>query len=215
MQNSNDSKIQDDFWSGNQGKSYIERNNSLELANRLYKERTGITHQEVFQEYFENLDRDICILELGCNVGINLGILENMGFKKLTGLEINQEAIEIARKKYPKIKFIHCSIENFDCNDNEYDLVFTTGVLIHINPSNINKIIHKMMRLTKKFIFGFEYFSEKLTEIEYQGHSNLLWKQDFPTLFSNLRNLKLIKKRKIHYKDTNLCDITYIFEKVD
>ena len=215
MQNSSNNKIQKDFWSGSDGKSYIKRNNSLELANKLYKERTGITHQEVFQEFFENLDRNMSILELGCNIGINLDVLKNMGFKKLTGLEINQEAIDIAKEKYPMIKFIHSSIEDFKCNDNEYDLVFTTGVLIHINPSSINDIINKMIRLTKKFIFGFECFSEKLTEIKYRGHSDLLWKQNFPLLFINSKNMKLIKEKKIHYKDKNLCDVTYIFEKVE
>ena len=98
MQNSSDNKIQKDFWSGSDGKSYIKRNNSLELANKLYKERTGITHQEVFQEFFENLDRNMSILELGCNIGINLDILKNMGFKKLTGLEINQKQLILQKK---------------------------------------------------------------------------------------------------------------------
>ena len=213
MQNSSDNKIQRDFWSGNDGKSYVERNDSLELANKVYKERTGITHQEVFQEFFENLDRNTSILELGCNIGINLEILQNMGFKKLTGLEINQKTMNIAKEKYPMIKFIHSSIEDFKCNDNEYDLVFTTGVLVHINPSNINDIVNKMIRLTKKFIFGFEYFSEKLTEVKYRDHSNLLWKQNFPLLFT--KNMKLIKDKKMYWKSENLCDVAYIFEKAE
>ena len=41
--------------------------------------------------------KNLKILELGCNVGINLEILKKMGFNNLYGLEINNKAIEIAR----------------------------------------------------------------------------------------------------------------------
>ena len=70
-----------------------------------------------------------------------------------------------------------------------------------------------MIRLTKKFIFGFEYFSEKLTEVKYRDHSNLLWKQNFPLLFT--KNMKLIKDKKMYWKNENLCDVAYIFEKAE
>ena len=137
-----------------------------------------------------------------------------MGFSNLSGLEVNKNAYEIAKKCNPDISFINSSIEKFESNREQFDLVYTSGVLIHIHPSALNAVINKIVNLTKKYIFGFEYYSDVLVEVPYRDHTNVCWKQNFPLLFKKLfPSLTTIKEEKIHYKNNDLCDIAYLLDK--
>ena len=48
-------------------------------------------------------DKNLNILELGCNVGRNLNFLLNDNFKNLNGIEINTHAVELCKKVYPAL----------------------------------------------------------------------------------------------------------------
>jgi pseudaminic acid biosynthesis-associated methylase len=180
----------------------------------MYKERTGITFEDVFKKIFSNIDKNAKILELGCNVGLKLSILQKLGFTNLTGVEINEKAFKIAKKNYPNIKFHNSSIEEFNSNGEQFDLVYTSGVLIHINPKALPEIIKKIISLSKEYIFDSEYYSDKLVEVNYRGHEETLWKQNFPQLFLNQDSkLKIIKQEKIYWKTEDLCDIICLLKK--
>jgi len=205
---------QEKFWLSSFGDEYLKRNLTYEDFNLLYKKQTGFNVDKPFQDFFADMDRNMSILEFGCNVGIKLEILKKMGFRNLTGVDINEKAIEIAKKRNPEIKFIHSTIDNLISKDNKYDLVFTSLVLIHQSPEKIITIISKIIELSKKYIFGYEYFSDQLTEIEYRGNTNVLWKQNFVELFQkNQPLLKLIKEKKYYYLKNELVDIGYLFKK--
>lgn len=202
------------FWSSEFGDNYIDRNVSLKEVNEFYLEQTGFTQEQIFNEFFSGINKDSKILEIGCNVGLKLSILKKMGFQNLFGIEINKKAFEKAKLDNPGISFINTSIEEFDPKEERFDLVYTSGLLIHINPSVLQKVLEKIINLTEKYIFGFEYYSDNLTEINYRGHSNVCWKQNFPLLFKNIfPSLETIKERKIYYKNQDLCDIAYLLQK--
>jgi pseudaminic acid biosynthesis-associated methylase len=212
--NLNSSNDQHNFWLGSFGDEYIQRTGSLEKLNSIYFNLTGTSLSKIFENFFSDFDKDMTILELGCNVGIKLEILKNMGFSNLTGLEMNPKALDIAKKNNPEINFINSSIEDFDPNGKTFDLVFTYGVLIHQHPSNIESIISKIIQLSKKFIFGYEYFSENLSEIKYRDHPGVMWKQNYSNLFEKSNsNLTILKEEKIPYKEKGLFDQAYLFEK--
>lgn len=61
----------------------------------------------------------------------------------------------------------------------EYDLVFSKGVLIHMNPIDLPKAYEKMAVLAKKHILIAEYYNPSPVTIEYRGHTNKLFKRDF------------------------------------
>ena len=209
-----DNYEQREFWKKEFGDEYIKRNNSLEYADSFYKKATGHTKSEIFENSFSSLGKNLKILELGCNIGINLEILKKLGFKNLYGLEINEKAIEIAKIKHPDTKFFHGSIEEFDFDNQKFDLVYTAGVLIHINPNSLEEIIKKMISLTTKYVFGLEYSSDDLKKIQYRGNENYCWKQDFPSLFRNLYpKLITVNEEKIPYLSENQHDILYMFKK--
>jgi len=202
---------QRNFWEGDFGDNFVERMKTEDIAR--YKRDTGTTYKEIFYEFFENLNRDLKIIELGCNIGVNLATLKDMGFTDLHGVEINHKAYEIGKKNNPSINFINSSIEDFNPNQ-KYDIVFTAGVLIHINPAILNSVIEKMVNLSSKYIFGFEYYSDELVEIPYRSHSQRCWKQNFPLLFKKLfPDLQIVKQKKIPYLNSQLSDIVYLIEK--
>jgi pseudaminic acid biosynthesis-associated methylase len=200
-------------WMGEFGDSYIDRNKDIDKVNSQFKKLTGYSKEEIFYEFFNQLNHDLSILEVGCNVGLNLSILKKLGFHNLNGVEINEKAIQIAKQRNPEIKFFHSSIENFETNL-KFDLVFTSGVLIHINPKSIPSILQKIYSLSDKFVFGYENFSETLTKLDYRNHSDILWKQNFPELYRNLfPNLTTIKEKIFTYKNDGLQDVAFLFSK--
>ena len=161
-------------WSGQFGNEYIERNRKL--TNFQYNNTDRL---EVTKSFFADIPRDASILELGCNVGNIIRILDSMGFYDVTGIDVNKKAIEIISKAHPYYYFINTSIEDFKIG-RFYDLVYTSGVLIHQNPATIGKIIQKMEVLSKKWIFGFEDYAPKFEKIDY---GMPYYKGPFETLF--------------------------------
>jgi len=162
------------FWKGLKGDEYTRKN--LNFTNTQYKEFTRL---EIIRQFFTDINRDLSIIELGCNRGNFIQVLLNMGFSNITGVDINEEAIRLARKRFAKLDFIRTSIENFDYYD-KYDMVVTCGVLIHINPDNIPDVINRIKDMSKKYIFGCEYYSKDFTVVE---HSSKCYTGDYGNLF--------------------------------
>jgi len=120
------------MWSRDFGDRYTKRNPKLSDFHYI----DGKTRLELTKDFLDKLPRDISILELGCNRGNATRIIHDMGFTNVTGIDINMSAIEIVSKKFPEYMFIHRSIEDFPIVQ-QFDLVLTSGVLIHIHPDNL------------------------------------------------------------------------------
>lgn len=113
---------------------------------------------KIVQKY---ADHNARILEIGCNVGRNLNYLFLAGFKKLEGVEISKNAVQLLKQSYPEMskyakihnKPIEEIIKKF--KDNTFDIVFTMAVLEHIHP-NSEWIFSEMVRITKGFIITIE-----------------------------------------------------------
>ncbi|MDB4051024.1 methyltransferase domain-containing protein [Flavobacteriaceae bacterium] len=205
---------QQKFWLSDFGKKYLDRNETYEKFNKLFKDQTGFDVIDPFVDFFSDLDKEMEILEFGCNVGLKLDILHSLGFKNLTGIDINKDALEIGKKKYPHINFKHMSIDDFKKENTSFDLVFTSLVLIHQSPENLHKVIPNLIDVTRKYIFCYEYFDENLTEIEYRGNKNVLWKQNFSKLFLDINpDLKIIKELKYPYLNNSNVDTGFLLSK--
>lgn len=74
------------------------------------------------------------ILDLGCGGGRLYEILEKHNIS-YTGVDISDKLISIAKKKYPKVKFIVADITEFNSKE-KYDYIFSIAVLHHV-PSKI------------------------------------------------------------------------------
>lgn len=207
--------FQEESWSGKFGDDYTDRNTfDIKQLSDLYKDQYGISREQMNLDFVGGMNKDIKILEVGTNSGNQLFLLQKMGFKNLYGIEINEHAIELARKRLQGINIIHGSALEIPFKDNFFDMVYTAGVLIHISNTDVSKVMNEMYRCTKKFIWGFEYFSNESQEVSYRGNTNLLWKADFSGLFrKSFPELKLLKEKKYKYLDHDNIDVMYLMEK--
>lgn len=203
-------------WKNEFGKTYTDRNNmTVEEMDSLYKANYGITRAELNNEFLKDLDKRIRILEVGSNIGNQLLCLQNMGFANLYGLEPQLYAVELSKKNTKSINIIEGNAFDIPFKDNYFDLVFTSGVLIHINPENINKALDEIYRCSNSYIWGFEYFIPVGYEmIQYRGKEELLWKTDFSRLFlDRFSDLFVVKKKIIKYTNSKNEDMMYLLRK--
>ena len=207
-----------EFWSGEFGRNYTDRNTmTYEEWNREYVSKYGVSWVDMNNEFFENLPKNIHILEIGCNTGQQIEALHQYGFENVTGVELQFYAAKWAQDRNDGISVIQSSGFEIPFKTGSFDLVFTSGVLIHIAPDNLPIIMEEMYRCTSRFIWGFEYYSDSLTEINYRGNTGFLWKGDYASMFMEIfPNLTLTKKRFYPYiNDDELgnVDCMYLLEK--
>ncbi|MDP2950878.1 MAG: methyltransferase domain-containing protein [bacterium] len=206
---------QEQAWSGEHGDNYNVRNpHSASDLDNVYLENYGTTRQALNDEFLKVVPKNSRILEVGCNVGSQLHALQNIGFTSLVGVDINRQALEVSKKNLLGIDVMLASAFDLPFKDNYFDLVFTSGVLIHISPKDIKQAIEEIVRCSKCYILGFEYFNEQHIEVPYRGKNNLLWKGDFAKLYlKEIPNLKLVKEKRLKYLTNDNIDTMFLLEK--
>jgi len=209
------STMQMQEWSGNFGREYTDRNvMTLEEMECLYKKRYGIGRTDMNAMFIGGLKKNISILEVGSNIGNQLLCLQKAGFKNLYGIDIQSHAIKLSRSRIKSIDIVQGSALGLPFEDGIFDLVFTSGVLIHLAPENIGEALYEIYRCTKKYIWCFEYYADTYTQIKYHRHDNLLWKTDFAKLFiQRFKDLQLVKEKRFSYLDNNNIDSMFMLMK--
>lgn len=205
-------------WGSSFGQRYTERNpKTSKDTDDMYKNTiVGLTRTQLNREFLSGLKIDK-ILEVGSNVGAQLLVLSDMGYKNLYGIDLQEGAVDLAKSntKGRDINIIKASAFDIPFKDGYFDLVFTSTVLIHISPDDIGKIMDEIYRCSKQYIFGYEYYSDRYTMIDYRGEKNLLWKADFPGLFlKRFDDLRIVKKKIYKRLDNpDNSDVMYLLEK--
>lgn len=98
------------------------------------------------------------IYEVGCNSGRNLwAVTQTYPDKLVGGIDINEEAIDMARNKMPQGAFEVGDIHTLNTDD-EFDVVFTSGVLLHISPNSIKKVLSLCISKAKKYVLHMETY---------------------------------------------------------
>jgi len=134
---------------------------------------------DIVNEYFEN--KEIKILELGCNVGRNLNNLFENGFKNLFAIEINSEAIKLMEKSFSDTfsatEIFESPIENKikEFSDNEFDLVFSMAVLMHVHNDS-DWIFQHIARISKKKLIIIEHEKIKAKKVFLRNYKNIFEK---------------------------------------
>lgn len=161
---------QEEFWAGSFGNDYVERN----LDQQLLSTKTGN-----FAKFLRKTSGISNCLEVGCNIGLNLIALSRLiPNLHLQGIEINEKATNEARKI--KNTEVFCgSVFDYPIEESKFDLAFTMGVLIHINPDKLNYVYDLLYKSSKKYIMVAEYYNPAPTEVTYRGNKGKLFKRDF------------------------------------
>lgn len=211
-----ESTQQEKVWKTKFGEEYNLRNVfDNKGLDDVYVSDIGITRTSMNEDFIGFLDRKSRILEVGCNIGIQLVNLQEIGFENLYGIELQPHAVELARQRTKGINIIQGTAYDIPFKDNFFDMVFSNRVLIHMNPDHIHGALKEIYRTSGKYIYGSEYFAEELTEIKgYHGETNIAWKRDFAGEYKKLfPGLKLLKEKKYKYTFNDDVDSTFLFEK--
>lgn len=207
-------------WEGKFGEEYTNRNIMSPIAlNKLYSKIYGITRISLNAEFFSKaaFDKDpteLKFLEVGCNVGNQLNMVRELDYNNLWGIDISEHALKIARQR-SDFNIVNGNALDIPFKDNFFDMVFTSGLLIHIPPHKIHTVLDEIYRCSSKYIWGFEYYyPSEIKETKYRNEDNLMWKANYPKLFlDRFDNLKLVHKKLIKYKDNNNVDVMYLLKK--
>ncbi len=209
------STVQEQFWKSDFGNDYTERNYfSDKQLDDFYIGNLGISRSKINKDFLDKLKIGN-ILEVGCNVGNQLSLLQAQGFKNLYGIDIFPQAVELAKTHTKNINIIQASAFDLPFKDNYFDLVFTSGVLIHISPKNIKKAMKEIYRVSKKYIWGFEYYNNNHITIPYRGNKNRLWKGNFAKMYLDLSpKLELVKEKMYKYLNSDNVDSGFLLKKI-
>jgi pseudaminic acid biosynthesis-associated methylase len=202
-------------WKGEFGREYTDRNTlDPNALDALYEANYGITRSSLNQSFLEGVPLGARILEVGCNIGNQLLLLAQAGYTDLNGIEIQSYAVNIARSRVPSASIVEASAFEIPHPDRHFDLVFTSGVLIHIAPQDLPTVIAEICRTANTWIWGMEYYAPSLTEIPYRGHQSLLWKNDFARAYlSHSSDLELVRERRLDYLNSPNADSMFLLKK--
>ena len=147
-------------WAGRFGAEYAERN-------------TG--DAEARSDFFDDVvPYDMPVLELGCGRGVNLAALKLAGHSSVRGVEVNPEAVALARAAG------HDVLEGdaLRVAPPAADLVLTSGFLIHVPPADLPLAYAQVAACARRYALLVEYHSPRPREVAYRDGVSC-WARDF------------------------------------
>jgi SAM-dependent methyltransferase len=170
-----------------------------------WKSFTSADIADKIQIIFELIPDDVeRILDVGCGNGAITNILaENYD---VTGVDRSKEAL-----KFVKTKKIQASADKIPLPDNQFDLVFSSELLEHLEAETLGKTVGEIRRLTKKYLLisvPNDENPDKLSircpkcNFDYNrpNHINVFDEHKLATLFPYFSLIKTIKTgKKVRY----------------
>ena len=153
--------------------------------------------------------KNIC--ECGCNIGNNLSSFPNNS--DVYGVDLNAYALEKAKKRYPAFHFKQANISNTSYPDSSFDLVFTRGVLIHVQKNEVDDVLNELLRISRKWILNLEYFGDDGKMIKWKRGDDLVWYRNMSERWSKF-NVDIITDIDIPLEiDSNKMRLTIVKKK--
>ena len=182
---------QEQFWAGDFGDSYSDRNDSESLL---------LSKVAMWSKMLRSANNVTSVLELGCNIGLNLVALKKLQpALSLKGYEINRKAAKRAEKQ-GVADIVTGSILEKISND-KFDLTFTAGVLIHINPEFLHCVYDNLVENSRRYVLVAEYYNPSPTVITYRGEQDKLFKRDFAGDLTERYGMKLVDYGFLYKRD--------------
>jgi pseudaminic acid biosynthesis-associated methylase len=163
-----------DLWTSQFGLDYAARNQITDEGLRRLMRSWGrmLTHAIT--------PSPSSVLEVGCNLGRNLVALSRM-VPKVYAVEPNAQ-VAAAAQENPLLSGADIrtgSAFALPFDDATIDLVFTAGVLIHIDPVDLPRAVDEIVRVARHYVLCVEYFAHEPVAVTYRGRDGFLFKRDF------------------------------------
>jgi len=194
---------QENFWAGQFGIDYIDRNQGPALL---------ASNLDFFVKGLKQARQLTSCIEFGANIGMNLKALRLL-FPQIDahGIEINPTAAQELRQAIPAENVYPASILDFQPS-RTWDLTLIKGVLIHINPEALPTVYDKLVASCKRYLLVAEYYNPSPVAIPYRGHNDRLFKRDFAgEIMERHPQMRLIDYGFAYKRDPNFPqdDITW------
>ncbi|KII38046.1 pseudaminic acid biosynthesis-associated methylase [Pseudomonas fluorescens] len=193
---------QEQFWQGDFGNQYVERNVGQPLV---------AANLALFTKALTRAGRIESLMELGTNAGNNLQALHQLLSQcELFGVEINANACAKAQA-LGIAQIWHGSLFDFP-RERTYDLTLSKGVLIHLAPELLPAAYAQLYALSRRYILIAEYYNPSPVEVSYRGNSDKLFKRDFAgEMLDRHDDLQLVDYGFGYHRDPQfpLDDITW------
>ncbi|MFC7203031.1 class I SAM-dependent methyltransferase [Haloferax namakaokahaiae] len=94
---------------------------------------------DIFDHY---VAKDAKILEVGCSSGRHLDHLRGLGYKNLTGIDLNDDSFEVMKEYFPRLAetgtFYTGAVEEFVSGlpDDSFDVIYSVETLQHVHPDD-------------------------------------------------------------------------------
>ena len=144
-------------------------------------------------------------LEVGCNWGRNLEDLEALGVS-CVGVDVNADAIKMANEKGFNVWYGDST--QLDFSPNSYELVFCSGLFIHLNTPELLLTMREMARVASRYVLFSEYCTKEEQEVPYRGFRGALFKRDFHRIFEITTGTSERGRGELG-KDTGFDDTTW------
>ncbi len=185
---------QEQFWAGKFGDDYILRNKGDKILS---------SNVSLFKDILNNTKGVKSAIEFGANIGLNLKAIKQLRDDiELSAIEINEKAVS-ELSKLNNIKTYSQSILEYS-PDYPRDLVFTKGLLIHINPDFLPRVYDLLYKTSNRYICIIEYYNQTPVEVIYRGHTGKLFKRDFAGEILDMHeDLILANYGFVYHRDNN------------
>ena len=126
-----------------------------------YADENESRNNEGFTKFLTDLASSLhctSILDIGCGTGIDLRKFDDSF--EIHGVDLNDHALELAKKSIPNGKFYKESITKLPFGDSSVDFVFTHKLLNYLDDDTLDNGVSEMFRVAKKYIVNCELFGE-------------------------------------------------------
>jgi SAM-dependent methyltransferase len=90
-------------------------------------------------------------LDVGCNVGALLsGVARHCTNASLVGVDINREALEIAKQRHRQIRFVHADACDLPFENETFDTVTCLEVIEHLESARRAEAFREMRRVARR-----------------------------------------------------------------
>jgi len=159
------------------------------IAASYYSHRDLNKFNGELNKFIDLLPKNGHVLDVGCGAGIPTGkYLVNRGLK-VTGIDISDTMLEMARKNVPEANFINKDMNNLDFENEIFDGIISVFALFHVPKKKHLNIFKKFFNILKPG--GIMLINTGTSESE--GVSNFFGEPMFWSNYSPKKTLELVK----------------------
>jgi ubiquinone/menaquinone biosynthesis C-methylase UbiE len=128
--------------------------------------RSQLFRYKLYQNILKRLNVKGPVLEIGCSTGFfTAKYLHPLSKNRLVACDISNAAINMARSKYPHIRFDLAALPQTQFNDDQFDIITVLEVLNYLTPKNQYRSMDELWRITRND--GYILISVKIADTPY------------------------------------------------